>query len=222
MNVHIDIGDPEEEPYQKEIQSIYCVGQNFLEHIQELQGEIPEAPVVFMKPPTALVKSETPLMFPLEKGVVHHEVEVVLCIGKTGSKIDKYEVWDHIEAIGIGIDFTLRELQHQLRERKLPWLLSKGFDYSAGVTGFIPFSSPEEFAEYEFYLDLNGTRKQTGNVREMIFDIPTLIAFLTRTITLQEGDLLFTGTPSGVGKVRGKDKITVGMENIIQETFTVR
>lgn len=222
MSYQIEVGERGEEPYRKEIRSIYCIGQNYLQHIQEMQSKIPDAPVVFLKPQTALVHENTPLGFPPEKGEVHHEVEIVLCIGKTGRKIDKYEVWNHIEAIGVGIDFTLRQLQHQLRERQLPWLLCKGFDLSAAVSRFVPFHSPEAFEGTQFWLDLNGKRKQEGKVGEMIFDIPTLIAFLTRTITLQEGDLLFTGTPSGVGKVRSDDEISIGIEDTVKATFKVK
>lgn len=156
MNSTITIREQDSEPLTKEVGTVYCVGQNYLKHIQEMQGKIPDAPVVFTKPATALVHSDTLLQFPVEKGVIHHEVELVIYIGKTGRRIDKREAWSHVGAYGLGIDFTMRQLQTELRESGMPWLLSKGFDHSAAVTDFFPFTDPEQIEQMRFYLDLNG------------------------------------------------------------------
>ncbi len=218
----VSISDSESEPLSREVGTIYCVGQNYLKHIQEMQGKIPDAPVIFTKPPSALVHSNTMLQFPIEKGMIHHEVEVVMLIGKSGRRIDKREAWNYVEAYGLGIDFTLRELQTNLRERGLPWLLSKGFDHSAAVTSFLPVPDYPEFQNIRFFLDLNEKRQQDGEVNDMVFDVPTILTFLSRTITLKKGDLIFTGTPSGVGRVRSGDTVTIGINGTIEETFTVQ
>lgn len=207
---------------EKPVNTIYCVGRNYLKHAQEMQSKLPDAPIIFTKPNSTIVTSEKALSFPIEKGQVHHEVEIVVRIGKTGRHIDKLDAWDHLDAFCVGIDFTLRDLQSDLKAKKLPWLLSKGFDHSAGVTQFQRFNGPTDLESLEFFLDLNGKRKQTGSTADMVFDIPTLIAFLSRTITLREGDLLYTGTPEGVGLVRSGDQISVGIKDGIEETFTVK
>jgi len=202
--------------------TIYCVGQNYLKHIQELQNKIPDAPVVFSKPASAIVHSGTPLKFPMEKGQVHHEVELVLALGKSGRRIDKDNAWEYVTGYTVGIDFTLRDLQTDLREKRLPWLLSKGFDHSAALAEFQPVLQPEEFDQLHFWLDVNNQRRQASSPSDMIFDIPTILAFLSRTITLQKGDLLFTGTPSGVGEVKSGDKVTIGIDGVLEETFEIQ
>lgn len=222
MSTEISVEGSDGEPYSKPVQTIYCIGQNYLKHIQEFQNKIPDAPVVFTKPISAIVSSSTLLDFPIEKGLIHYEVELVLLLGKTGRRIDKSKAWDYVEAYTVGIDFTMRDLQSDLRENGLPWLLSKGFDHSAALANFLPVPDPEVFEQLEFWLDLNGSRKQTGTPEDMVFDIPTILTFLSRTITLQEGDLLFTGTPAGVRQVRSGDTITIGVEDKIKETFRVK
>jgi len=222
MSPEISVEGSDGDPYSKPVQSIYCIGQNYLKHIQELQNKIPDAPVVFIKPVSAIVTSTTLLDFPIEKGVIHYEVELVLLLGKTGRRIDKSEAWNYVEAYTAGIDFTMRDLQADLREKGLPWLLSKGFDHSAALANFRPIPGPDEFEQLEFWLDLNGSRKQTGTPEDMVFDIPTILTFLSRTITLQEGDLLFTGTPAGVDRVRSGDSVSIGVGENIKKTFTIK
>ncbi|MBS1271107.1 MAG: putative protein YcgM [Candidatus Marinimicrobia bacterium] len=221
MSRQVQLTDGESEPEQHDVGSIYCVGKNYLPHIQEMQSKIPDAPVIFLKPSSALVKPDTVLKFPMEKGVVHHEVEIVLLIGKTGRRINKEDAWSYIAGYALGVDFTLRQIQRQLKDKGLPWLLSKGFDHSAGITQFRRMPSRDEFEEKEFWLDLNDKRKQTGKVSDMIFDIPTLITFLSRTITLEKGDLIYTGTPSGVGKVEAHDEVKIGIDGVIEATFAI-
>ncbi|MCF7802773.1 MAG: fumarylacetoacetate hydrolase family protein [Candidatus Marinimicrobia bacterium] len=221
MSHQVQYADGESEPESRDVGTIYCVGKNYLPHIQELQSKIPDAPVIFTKPTSALVGPDTVLTFPIEKGVVHHEVEIVLLIGQTGRRINKEEAWNHIDGYALGIDFTLRQLQSDLREKGLPWLLCKGFDHSAGITKFLPIPSQDKFNQTEFWLKLNGKNRQTGLVSDMVFDIPTIITFLSRTITLEEGDLIYTGTPAGVSRVRTHDEITIGIDGVLEETFTV-
>jgi len=220
-NIEVPVDGPGIDPYTKALESIYCVGQNYLRHIQELQNKIPDAPVIFTKPVSAVSFSDTDLEFPVEKGAVHHEVELVFLLGKTGRHIDKRDAWDYVEAYSVGIDFTLRDLQTDLREKGLPWLLSKGFDHSAALADFIAFSDPNALEDIRFWLDLNGKRRQEGTPDDMVFDVPTILAFLSRTITLREGDLLFTGTPAGVGSVKSGDEVTIGIEGTLEETFHI-
>lgn len=220
--IEVPVDGPDIDRYTKPLESIYCVGQNYLRHIQELQNKVPNAPVIFTKPVSAVVFSDTPLQFPVEKGVIHHEVELVFLLGKTGRHIAKEDAWSYVEGFTVGIDFTLRDLQSDLREKGLPWLLSKGFDHSAALAEFRPVPHPEEFKQTRFWLDHNGKRRQTGIPGDMIFDIPTILAFLSRTITVREGDLLYTGTPSGVGTVKSGDEVTIGIEGKIEETFHIK
>lgn len=220
MNPHIQLrnnGDLRQYP----VNSIYCVGRNYLEHAQEMQSKLPDAPIIFLKPNSAIVTSETSLVFPKEKGQVHHEVELVVRVSKNGRRIDKRDAWSYVDAYCVGIDFTLRDLQSDLKSKSLPWLLSKGFDQSAAITEFQPIESPETFESLEFYLEKNGKIKQHGRADEMVFDVPTLLAFLSRTITLREGDLIYTGTPSGVGPVRSGDQVTIGIKGQETATFTI-
>ncbi len=221
MTAEITLLPNDTEPIIRSVQTIYCVGQNYLKHIQELHGKIPDAPVIFSKPVSAIVSPDTPLEFPIEKGSVHYEVELVLLLGKSGKRIDKRDAWDYVDAYTVGIDFTLRDLQSDLREKGLPWLLSKGFDHSAALAAFLPLDDYRDLEHAEFWLDRNGTRRQTGTPEDMIFNIPTILTFLSRTITLTPGDLIYTGTPAGVGEVRSGDLLTIGMEERIQESFSV-
>ncbi len=220
MNPHIHFRNGEQtEEYP--VNSIYCVGRNYLKHAQEMQSKLPDAPIIFLKPNSAIVTSETPLVFPKEKGQIHHEVELVVRVCQDGRRIDKRDAWDFVDSYSIGIDFTLRDLQGDLKQKSLPWLLSKGFDHSAAITEFLPIESPESFESIEFFLEKNGRLKQEGVASKMIFDIPTLLAFLSRTITLREGDLIYTGTPAGVGPVRSGDQVTIGIKGQEPVTFNV-
>ena len=210
-----------DETEARQVNTIFCVGKNYLQHVQEMQSKLPDAPVIFSKPNSALVTSDEVLQFPLEKGVAHHEVEIVLYISKPGKRIKKEDVWDHIGGYTVGIDFTLRQLQSDLKQKGFPWLLSKGFDQSAAITTFYPIPSRDEVNKTKFWLKLNGKERQSATIDEMVFDIPTLIAFLSRTITLQEGDLIYTGTPAGVGQVQTHDEITLGIDGLVEDTFVV-
>ncbi|MGX9986507.1 fumarylacetoacetate hydrolase family protein [Soonwooa purpurea] len=183
---------------------IICIGRNYSEHAKELGNEVPENPVIFIKPDTAVLKKDTDFYIPEFSNDVHYELEVVVKISKGGKYIQKNNASKHYDEIGLGIDFTARDLQSQLKAKGLPWELSKAFDGSAVVSEFL---NKEDFdlESLQFSLSKNGEKVQDGNTSDMIFDIDSIIAFASQYFTLRVGDLIFTGTPKGVGKVEEND-----------------
>lgn len=188
------------------ISNIYCVGRNYAEHAKELQNEVPTSPIIFSKPTHALAEATgQELILPGNRGSIHFETEIVIKMGKPyekGIKVDEM-----VEGMAIGIDFTLRDVQSELKKKGQPWLLAKGFPNSALVSKFIPFPGFEEMKRIDFSLLKNGEKVQQGNIKNMIFDLQTIIDFIALNFGLGEGDLIFTGTPEGVGPVRDKDHL---------------
>ncbi|MGL6037818.1 MAG: fumarylacetoacetate hydrolase family protein [Soonwooa sp.] len=183
---------------------IICIGRNYSEHAKELGNEVPENPVIFIKPDTAVLKKDSDFYIPEFSNDIHYELEVVVKISKGGKYIQKENASKHYEEIGLGIDFTARDLQSELKAKGLPWELAKGFDGSAVVTDLVNKSN-YDLASLNFSLTKNGEKVQNGNTKEMIFDIDSIIAFASQYFTLRVGDLIFTGTPKGVGKVEEND-----------------
>jgi len=186
---------------------IICIGRNYGAHAKELQHEIPEDPVVFMKPPTALLIDNKPFYYPDFTRDLHHEVEVVLKIGKNGRHIEPEFATSYIAAIGLGIDFTARDLQANLKAKGLPWEIAKAFDHSAVLGDFYPVSAFSDPSSIPFHLEKNGVRVQEGNTKDCLFSFPVLLSYVSRFFKLQMGDYLFTGTPVGVGPVVIGDKL---------------
>lgn len=182
---------------------IICIGRNYTEHISELNNEKPDEPVVFMKPDTALLK-ESDFYIPDFSQDVHHEIEVVVKISRVGKYIEPKFAHKYYNEISVGIDFTARDLQSKLKEKGLPWEKAKAFDGSAVVGNFI---SVEGLDTNNLDLELlkNGTSQQKGNTNQMMWNINELIAYVSQYFTLKTGDLIFTGTPSGVSKVETND-----------------
>ena len=191
---------------------IICIGRNYVEHAKELGNEIPDYPVIFMKPDTALLKKGSDFYIPEFSNDVHYELEVVLKISKGGKYIQEEFASAYYEEIGLGIDFTARDLQRNLKEKGLPWELAKAFDGSAAVSQFFP---KEKFnmKNLNFRLLKNGTEVQNGNTSMMIFSPEKIVAFVSQYFTLRAGDLIFTGTPKGVGKVNENDLLEGFLEN---------
>ncbi|SKB95377.1 2-keto-4-pentenoate hydratase/2-oxohepta-3-ene-1,7-dioic acid hydratase (catechol pathway) [Soonwooa buanensis] len=183
---------------------IICIGRNYSEHAKELGNEVPENPVIFIKPDTAVLKKDSDFYIPEFSNDVHYELEVVVKISKGGKYIQKENANKHYDEIGLGIDFTARDLQSELKAKGLPWELAKGFDGSAVVTDFVN-KSDYDLSSLKFSLTKNGEKVQNGNTSDMIFDIDSIIAFASQYFTLRVGDLIFTGTPKGVGKVEEND-----------------
>lgn len=190
---------------------IICIGRNYREHAEELGNEVPEKPVIFMKPDTALLKGRD-FYIPEFSQDIHYELEVVLKISRNGKYILKENASQYYHEIGLGIDFTARDLQSELKSKGLPWELAKGFDGSAAVSSFY---SKSEFnlENLSFSLQKNKTVVQSGNTRDMMFSFDEIIAFVSRFFTLRTGDLIFTGTPKGVGKIEENDLLEAWLEN---------
>ncbi|HNF71127.1 MAG TPA: fumarylacetoacetate hydrolase family protein [Chitinophagaceae bacterium] len=181
---------------------IFCVGRNYSEHARELKNEIPGEPVIFMKPPTALLSNQKDFYYPAFTSDLHYEGELVLRLGKGGRSVQEKFALSYIDAITTGIDFTARDLQQKQKEKGLPWEIAKGFDYSAVIGDWKAFDSIKDPSHISFQLKKNNSIVQQGNNSEMIFPFEKIIAYLSVFFTLQTGDIIFTGTPSGVGPVQ--------------------
>mgnify|MGYP003576606043 FL=1 len=193
---------------------IFAVGRNYAEHIKELNNERPDEPVIFTKPDTALLRNRTPFYYPEFSKDIHHEVELVLRICKEGKNIQEKFAAKYFDAIGIGIDFTARDLQQKAKEKGLPWDIAKGFNGSAPLSEkFIPVAEFKNLKDINFSLTINGGIRQQGNTSLMIFSFEYVISYLSRFFTLRTGDLIFTGTPKGVGPVQTGDTLSAYIEN---------
>ncbi len=180
---------------------IVAVGRNYTEHAKELHNPVPEQPVIFLKPDTALLKDNRDFYYPAFSTEIHHEVEVVLRICKEGKHIGAKFAPAYYDAVGLGIDFTARDVQQLQKEKALPWELAKAFDGSAPVSAMYPKDTFGDLYNLAFRLDKNGTAVQQGNTAELIFSFEDILVFVSKYITLRKGDLIFTGTPAGVGPV---------------------
>jgi len=179
---------------------IICIGRNYADHAKELHNAVPEEPVVFMKPPTALLVNNKPLYYPEFTRDLHYELELVIKIAKNGRHVQPEFAADYYREVALGIDFTARDLQSKLKKAGKPWELAKGFDGSAAISPFVSIDRLNRSA-MEFELLKNGEVVQQGNTRDMLFPIEELIVFVSKYMKLQMGDLIFTGTPAGVGPV---------------------
>ncbi|CAN5323642.1 fumarylacetoacetate hydrolase family protein [soil metagenome] len=193
---------------------IFAIGRNYVAHIEELNNERPDEPVIFTKPDTALVRNNAPFYYPATSKDVHHEVELVLRISKEGKNIEEKFAHKYYDAIGIGIDFTARDVQAKLKEKGLPWDLAKGFDGSAPVSSkFIPVTEFKDIKNINFKLEIDGQLKQQGNTSLLLFPFDYILAYLSKFFTLKTGDLIFTGTPKGVGPVTHGNKLSAYIED---------
>lgn len=187
---------------------IICIGRNFADHAKELNNEQPTEPVIFLKPDTALLRNNDPFFIPDFSNEVHHEVELVVKINRLGKNIQPKFAHKYYDEIGLGIDFTARDLQFELRDKGLPWEKAKAFDSSAAISKkFIKKTELGDLKNLEFHLEKNGEKVQIGNSNQMIFNIEELICYVSKFFTLKIGDLIYTGTPAGVGKVDINDKL---------------
>lgn len=197
---------------------IICIGRNYHAHIKELGNEIPAEPVFFIKPDTSLLVRNRPFYYPDFSSDIHYEAELVLKICKVGKTIQPRFAHTYYDKIGLGIDFTARDIQDRAKKAGLPWFTAKGFDQSAPVSQFIPKSDFPDLKNIQFSLNLNGEPVQKGNTSLMIYPFDEIIAHASRFVTLRTGDLIFTGTPSGVGSVRIGDLL----EGYIEDRLTLK
>jgi 2-keto-4-pentenoate hydratase/2-oxohepta-3-ene-1,7-dioic acid hydratase in catechol pathway len=186
---------------------IICVGRNYVDHIAELKNDRPSAPVIFLKPETAIIKPELPFYFPDFSKDIHHELEIVIKISEKGKNIQEKFAHKYYNEIGLGIDFTARDLQNELKSKGLPWELAKSFDGSAPISNFYPKDKFKDLGNLNFKLEVNGETRQEGNSNQMIFSIDYIISFVSSYILLKKGDLIFTGTPKGVAPVAIGDNL---------------
>jgi acylpyruvate hydrolase len=186
---------------------IICIGRNYAEHAKELKNEIPTEPVFFMKPDTALLKDGEPFYYPEITKDLHHEIEIVLKINRVGKHIDTQFAHKYYDEIGLGIDFTARDLQAKAKEKGLPWEKAKAFDGSAPIGKFVSKSLLGDLSAIDFELKINGELRQVGNTKDLLFSFDQIIAYVSKFVTLKVGDLIFTGTPEGVSAVNIGDKL---------------
>lgn len=202
---------------------IFAIGRNYAEHIKELNNERPDEPVIFTKPDTALLRHNEPFYYPEFSKDIHHEVELVLKISKEGKHIDPAFALNYIDSIGIGIDFTARDLQQKAKDKGLPWDIAKGFNGSAPISDtFFPLARFADLKNISFKLEVNGQLRQQGNTSLMLFPFEYIISYLSKFFTLKTGDLIFTGTPKGVAGVALGDKLMAYIEDEKLLEFEVR
>ena len=184
---------------------IICIGRNYTKHIEELQNERPTEPVIFMKPDSAILLKQHPFVIPEFSNDIHHEIEIIVKISKVGKYIDTKFAHKYYDEIGVGIDFTARDLQQKLKDKGLPWEKAKAFDGSAVIGEFVPKTNYNSLENLTFELTRNGKTVQKGNTSHMLWKIDELISYVSQYFTLKIGDIIFTGTPEGVGLVEPED-----------------
>ena len=191
---------------------IIAIGRNYADHIKELNNERPDEPVIFLKPDTALLKNNDPFYHPKFSQDVHHELEVIVRICREGKSISPQFAHKYYDKIGLGIDFTARDVQQKAKEKGLPWDKAKGFNGSAPVSSWIEKTAFTNLQDLNFHLLVNGEKKQEGNTSLMLYSIDEIIAHISEYFTLKTGDIIFTGTPKGVGPVNIGDKLEAYLE----------
>ncbi|WP_242132713.1 fumarylacetoacetate hydrolase family protein [Aestuariivivens marinum] len=201
---------------------IICIGRNYAEHIAELENERPQEPVVFLKPDTAILLKRQPFFIPDFSEDVHHELEILVKINRIGKYIDKKFAHKYYNEIGLGIDFTARDLQAKLKSKGLPWEKSKSFDGAAVIGQWVDKNGFEDLNNISFSLKKNDTVVQNGNTSHMLWKIDELIEYVSKYFTLKIGDVIFTGTPAGVGKVVADDKLIGFIESKQMFSITVK
>ena len=193
---------------------ILCLGQNYANHAKEMGGTPPTSPIIFLKPSTAIIENGDAIVLPKMSEDVHHEVELTVLLGKHGKNIPQSKALDYVEGYGIGLDMTMRDRQKEARAAGNPWSIAKGFDTSAPLSPFIYKSLVTNPDNLEIMLSVNGKERQHSNTSNMIYKIDYIIAFLSSIFTLEEGDVIYTGTPEGVGKVVAGDVIEAEIPGI--------
>jgi 2-keto-4-pentenoate hydratase/2-oxohepta-3-ene-1,7-dioic acid hydratase in catechol pathway len=189
-----------------------CVGRNYAEHVKELGNKLEEKPLIFLKPESALLQNGKIFVLPEHLGSIHHELEIILKINRNGKCIDREFAHKYYDEIGLGIDFTARELQNELKGKGHPWELAKGFDQSAVVGNFIPKEEINNPQNIHFHLLKNDIQVQEGFTKDLMFQFDYLIHYISQYFTLKMGDIIFTGTPSGVGPVQSGDELVGFLE----------
>ena len=186
---------------------ILCIGKNYARHAEEMKSDVPEEPLIFLKPPSALMRTGGEVVLPPSSKDVHHEVEVVVVVGRGGTHIPEEEALEHVAGFAAGLDMTARDLQLKAKEKGHPWAVSKGFDTFAPLGPLVPAGQVSDPQALDVELSVNGVVRQASQTRHMVFSIAQLVAYSSRIFTLEPGDLLYTGTPEGVGPVADGDRL---------------
>lgn len=202
-------------PIDLPVGKIVCVGRNYAEHARELGNEIPEEPILFIKPPSSLVNMDQPLLLPQGQGEVHHEIEIALLVRERLKDVDARTALWSMAGYGIALDLTLRDLQQKLKEQGHPWERAKGFDGACPVSRFIDARGVSGKQPLDISLEVNGELRQAGRTPQMLFPIFELIAHMSRVFTLEPGDLILTGTPKGVAALHSGDQLVGRLGNIL-------
>jgi len=201
---------------------IICIGRNYVEHARELKNPLPEKPIFFLKPETSLLIKNRPFYYPEFSKDIHYETELVIKIGKNGKHIQEKFAQTYYSQIALGIDFTARDIQKNCKSKGLPWEIAKGFDNSAPLSKFVSLEGLPAIDKMGFKLELNGKTVQDGNSKNMIFSVNYIISYVSQFITLKMGDIIFTGTPEGVGPVKIGDRLVGFLEGKEMFNFEVK
>ncbi len=201
---------------------LICIGRNYAKHAAELGNVVPTSPMIFLKPASALIPPGADIVIPPASSDVHHEVELVCLIGKAGSHIAREEALNHVAGYAVGLDMTARDIQLKAKEKGHPWSVAKGYDTFAPLGDFVPAEDIEDPQDLTIRLEINEAVRQDGYTGDMIFPVAELIAYASTIFTLMSGDLLFTGTPEGVGPVRPGDTLVASVQGIPAMTVGVR
>jgi 5-carboxymethyl-2-hydroxymuconate isomerase len=209
-------------PNTYRVGKVVCLARNYSEHIRELGNEAPAQPVLFIKPATSLIGDGEQVVIPPYSRECHHEVELAVLIGKWGKSIAESEAMAHVLGYGVGIDLTLRDVQNELKKKGLPWEVAKGFDTACPLSDFVPAAEVPDPHALGIRLRVNGELRQDASTALMIHCLPAIIAFISSIFTLEEGDVILTGTPAGVGPVRSGDRLAAEIEGVGRLEVTVR
>jgi len=201
---------------------IFCIGRNYIDHAKELGNDVPSEPLIFMKPPTALLINNKPFYHPDFSENIHFECEMVIKIGKNGKNIAERFAPSYIKEIGLGIDFTARDIQDKLKAKGHPWEIAKGFNGSAVIGDFVPIEKFKDVNNINFHLLKNGEQVQTGNTADMIFNAAKLISHISKYFLVHQGDYIYTGTPAGVGKIEIGDVLEGFLEGESNFVCTIK
>jgi len=201
---------------------IICIGRNYVEHAKELNNPVPDEPLIFFKPDTSVLRNNKDFYYPDFTKDLHFECEMVVRISREGKFIGEKYVRDYIDGVGVGLDLTARDVQSKAKEKGWPWTLAKGFNDAAPVSKFLPIENFPDLQKVSFQCDINGEVRQQGNTAHMIYTVDTMISYISRFITLKKGDLIFTGTPKGVGPLHVDDHIEAYLEGQKLMDFHVR
>lgn len=201
--------------------NIICVGRNYAEHAKEMKNVLPTEPLFFLKPSTAYVREGSPIVRPYYCHKLHHEVELGVVIGKRAQAVPQEHAMDHVAGYALCLDMTARDTQEECKQKGLPWTLAKGFNTSCPVSDFVPKEKVPDPHQLKVWLKVNGELRQEGDTSSMIFSIPYIISYISGIITLEEGDVILTGSPKGVSAVRENDKIEAGIQGVLSMRFRV-